>query len=175
MQKPLKIQYIKDHIPITYRYHQVSRWFMILISFMIVVYCIYFMLHFVNIETPFFFKLLPLAICFIGLDSVLRKVTSLNSITFLPHDLKLGYIAKRNIVIPYDNIQSLDLNKKITFYMQMTYLNEKGEVKKLNTPASFPHILEIMFNLAEMATQAVIPETMQGVLDYLKASADNEL
>ncbi|MDD3103988.1 MAG: hypothetical protein PHY24_07225 [Candidatus Cloacimonetes bacterium] len=148
---------------------------MILLSFMMIVYSLYFLLNFVHTETPVFFKIMPLGICFIGLDSVLRKVTSLNSISFMPQHLKLGYIAKRSIVIPYEDIQSLDLQKKITFYMIISYRDKKGELQQLKTPASFPHILEIMFNLAEMAEQAVIPEKMQGILEYLKANADNEL
>ncbi len=158
-----------------YRYHQGVKWFMLLISFLMMVYSIYFMLNFVQAETPLFFKIVPLVIGFVGLDSILRKTTSLNSITFMPDHLRLGYIAKRKIIIPYDNIRSIDLVKKITIYIALSYQDEKGAVRQLRTPASFPHTLEIIFNLAEMATQAVIPEKMQGVLDYLKASADNEL
>lgn len=175
MQKPLKINYIQDQIPVKYRYHQGLRWFMILISFLMVVYSIFFMLNFVQAETPIFFKIMPLAICFVGLDSVLRKVTSLNSITFKPHHLEFGYIARRNIILPYDSIQSMDLSKKVSFNLFISYRDEKGAIQQLKAPGSFPHILEIIFNLAEMAKQAVIPEKMQGVVDYLKASADNEL
>jgi hypothetical protein len=148
---------------------------MIVISFMMVVYSVFFLLNFVQAETPIFFKLMPIVICFVGLNSVLLKVTSLNSITFQPQHLRLGCIAKRKNLIPYDSIQGLDLNKRITYYMLISYQDEKGIVRELSTPASFPHILEIIFNLAEMAKQAVIPEKMQGVLDYLKANADNEL
>lgn len=175
MQKPLKINYIQDSIPVVYRYNQIVKWFVILLSFLMVVYSLYFMLNFVHAETPIFFKLMPLFICFMGLESILRKVTSLNSVTFMPEHLRLGYIAKPKLILPYDSIRSIDLLKKITIYITLSYQDEKGVEHKLRTPASFPHTLEIIFNLAEMAKQAYIPEKMQGVLDYLKASADNEL
>lgn len=140
-----------------------------------VVYSLYFLFNFVQYETPLFFKILPLIICFVGLDSILRKVTSLNSVTFTQDHLRLGYIAKRTKLIPYSKIQSIDLQKKITYYMQVSYTDEYGKAKLLITPASFPHILEIILNLADLAEEAEIPEKMQGVLDYLKANANDQL
>jgi hypothetical protein len=175
MPKPLKVQYIRDRLPVVYRYHQGFRWFMILISMMMVIYSLYFLLSFVHSDTPMFYKILPLIICFVGLDSILRKVTSLNSITFMQDQIKLGFIAKKDIVIPYDSIQSIDLLRKITYYTQISYRNSTGVLRQLNTPASFPHILEIILNLADLAPHAAIPDKLQGVLDYLKANAQDEL
>jgi hypothetical protein len=41
-------------------------------------------------------------------------------------------------------------------------------MRQYTTPASFPHILEIIVNIADLASQAVIPETMKNLLDYVK-------
>jgi len=175
MPKQLKIHYIKNKLPVVYRYHQGFRWFMILLSFLMIVYSLYFMFTFVGSQTPVFYKVMPLIICFVGLDSILRKITSLNSITFLDDKLIFGFIAKRNIRIPYDGIQSLDLLRKVTYYMLISYHDEKGRLRQIKTPASFPHVLEVIFNVADLAKSAVIPEKMQGILDYLKENADSEI
>ncbi len=175
MPKKLKIQYIRDRLPVVYRYNQGFRWFMIFLSFLMIVYSVYFMTLFVTSDTPAFYKMMPLIICFVGLDSILRKITSLNSITFSHDGIRFGYIAKRSTFITYEDIQSLELLRKVTYYMQIAYRDKDGKVRQIKTPASFPHVLEVIFNVADLAKSAVIPEKMQGVLDYLKASADNEI
>ncbi len=140
-----------------------------------IVYSLYFLLFVVNAEAPVFYKIVPFVILFVGLDSILRRITSLNSISFLEDHLKMGYIAKKSIIIPYDSIQSIDLLRKVTYNMLISYRDERGESKQISTPASFPHILEIMLNVADMAEQAVIPEKMQGILDYLKEMASEKI
>jgi len=163
-----KINLIRDKIPVLYRYNPFARWLTILLAFLIVIYCINFMLRFVNSETQTFFKLLPLFICFIALQSILRKVTSLNSVLFEKDHLRLGFIARKSIVIPYDNIRSLDLKRKITYYLVISYEDAKGKPAQYTTPASFPNILEVIVNIADLAYSAVIPETMKNLLEYVK-------
>jgi hypothetical protein len=133
------------------------------------------MIRFVNTDTPIFFKILPIAIAFVGLDSVLKKVTALNSVTFEQDHLRLGFIAKKALVIPYQDILALELYRKITFYFGFTYNDAQGKPQKYVTQASFPHTMEILLNIADMAPQATIPEKMQGMLDYLKDSVTNEV
>lgn len=175
MPRSLKLEYVKGRLPVCYRHNPFVRWFMILISFSIIVYSIYFMIRFVNADTPIFFKLLPIAIAYVGLDSVLKKITSLNSVTFEPEQIRLGFIAKKDIEIPYNDIISLDFYRKITFYIGFTYTDKQGKEQKYRTQASFPHSMEILLNIADMAPQAAIPEKIQGVFEYLKESASVEV
>lgn len=175
MSHKIKLQYVRDKIPICYRHKPWLRWFMIAISLAIMIYSIYFMMQYVTSETPIFFKILPIAIGFVGLDSILKKATALNSVTFESSHLRLGFIAKKPIQIAYKDVLALELYRKITFYFSIRYLDDKGREKSYVTNASFPNILEIILNIADLAPQATIPEKMQGILDYLKASATDEL
>jgi len=165
-----KITLIRDRIPVLYRYNPLARWLLIGISLLIVIYCVYFMLRFISSETPIFYKLLPLIIGFIALDSILRKVTSLNSVLFESGRLRLGFIAKTPVVIPYESIRALDLRRKITYYLVINYDDAKGKQRTFTTPASFPLILEVIVNIADLAHSAVIPETMKNLLEYVKES-----
>ena len=173
MSKPLKLEYVRDRIPVCYRHNPVLRWFMIAISFAIMVYSIYFMMRYVSNTSPIFFKILPIAIAFVGLDSVLKKITSLNSVTFEQDRLRLGFIAKRALEIPYENIRKLELYRKITFYFGISYIDLNGKEKKYTAQASFPHTLEIILNIADMAPKAAIPDQMQSIVDYLKSSVQD--
>ena len=163
-----KINLIRDRLPVLYRYNPFARYFLIGLTFLILIYCLYFILRFTNSDTHFFGKTLPWFIGFIALDSTLRKVTSLNSVLFDIDHLRLGFIAKKPIIIPYDKISALNLKRKITYYLEIQYTDDKGKMRQYTTPASFPHILEIIVNIADLASHAVIPETMKNLLDYVK-------
>jgi hypothetical protein len=175
MPRKLKLEFIRDKLPVVYRHKPALRWFMILISFSIMIYSIYFMMMFVTTNTPIFFKILPIAIGFVGLDSVLKKLTSLNSIRFEERKLILGFLAKKSIEIPYQSITRLLLYKKITYYFGIEYVDESGRTRSYVSPASFPNVLEVILNISDLAPQAEIPEKMKGVLDYLKESVHNEI
>lgn len=167
-----KIQLIRDVRPIAYRYNPYARAFTLLLLALILLYGLYILLHKVNADTPLLGKLMPLAISFIALDNILRKLSSLNKVLFEEDYLKLSFLAKKPIIIPYDAIQSLELKKKITMYLTITFTDANGARQFYTTPASFPHILEIIVNIADLATRAVIPENMKNLLDYLKANID---
>jgi hypothetical protein len=119
--------------------------------------------------------MLPLAITFVGLDSVLKKISSLDSVTFHKDHLRLGFIARKPLEIPYDNILGLELHKKITFYFGVRYMDLHGKQQKYTTQASFPHTLEIILNIADMAPKAEVPDQMKSIVEYLKASVNDEI
>jgi hypothetical protein len=89
--------------------------------------------------TPTIFgKTLPWFIGFIALDSTLRKVTSLNSVLFDIDHLRLGFIAKKPIIIPYDKISALNLKRKITYYLEIQYTDDKGKMRQYTPPHPSP-------------------------------------
>ncbi|HOA28640.1 MAG TPA: hypothetical protein PLO57_08690 [Candidatus Cloacimonadota bacterium] len=163
-----KINLIRDKIPVLYRYNPFARWLLIGLSMLILIYCVYFLLRYAQYQSPLLGKFVPLVVGFVALDSVLRKVTSLNSVLFESDHVRLGFIAKKPIIIPYDKISALNLKRKITYYLEIHYTDDKGKMSQYTTPASFPHILEIIVNIADLASQAVIPETMKNLLEYVK-------
>jgi len=173
MPRRLKLEYVRNRLPVCYRHKPVFRWFMILISFSILVYSIYFMIIFVNADSPVFLKLMPLGIAYVGLDSVLKKITSLNSVTFDHNQVRFGFIAKKPLEIPYQNIISLIFYRKITYYIGFTYIDNQGIEQKYRTQASFPHSWDILLNLADLAPHATIPEHIQGIFTYLKECAND--
>lgn len=168
MPRQIEINSIRDRMPVSYRFHPLLRWIMILFTALIVGYTVYFLVRWVNAETPLFFKVTPLVILYIGLDSLLRHLTSLNRVIFTPECLWLRFIIKPAIPIPWENIKTMRLQKRITYYLYIGYRDLKGKDKVYKTPASFPKMMEILFNIADLAPQVEMNDELQNMIIYLR-------
>ena len=171
MPVPLKLELIRDRIPVRYRIHALVRGFTILLSGSTALYSVYFLYMHVTAATPLFYKLLPLVIFFVGADSFLRHVLSLNSVTFWEDQLKLGFIAKRSISIPYKSIRSIEIKKQITIYLYIEYVDDKGRNQTFRIKGSFPKVLEIIVNLYDLVPELTLTDKMKQTCEYLMQSA----
>ena len=174
MPRQINIESITGKIPVRYRIHILARGTMIAFALAIATYSIYFLVLYVRADTPLFYKLLPLIIFFIGVDSLFRHLFSLNSITFFENHLAMGYIAKRSLKIPYENLISMELTKKITFYLFLNYKDDKGVTTEFRVKGSFPKVLEIILGLYEMVPQLVLSDKMRRTCEYLQEAAQNK-
>jgi len=174
MPREIKIKSIRNQLPTRYCHPQVLRFLMIGIALLVLAYSLYFVIRYVNSDTANFFKLLPLFIMFICLDSLFRQTTSLNCITFFPERLKFSYILKKPLEIPYSAIMELKLHRRITYYLHISYRDEQGSEKLFSTPASFPKILEIIVNIAELAPQARLTDLLSKAVQHLKTQTEIE-
>ena len=174
MPHPIKIKSIKHRLPVRYRFSPVVRIFMLSLSTLICAYSLYFLIRFVKADTPTFFKMLPLVIMFVALDSIFRQTTSLNSVLFLSDRIKLSYLLKPSIEIPYSEIVSMKLERRITFYFLLAYNDSKGIKKQFKTAASFPKMLEIILNIADLSPQVQLNEFMTKAVEHLRSQAEAE-
>jgi len=117
---------------------------------------------------------LPLFIMFVGLDSTLRQTTSLNAVTFLPERMRFSFLLKKSIEIPYQSISRLELQRRITYYLNLTYTDNAGRTQLFKTPASFPHILEIIFNIADLAPQVEMNELLSRTVKLLRSQLESQ-
>lgn len=167
MPQKLNLEYIKDRLPVRYRIHVLVRGFMILLSGGVAAYSVYFLWAHVTSTVPLFFKLLPLIIFFVGMDSLLKHLLSLNSVTFWEKELHLGFLAKPSIRIPYENLISMDLKKQITYYLYLVYKDNKGREQTFRIKGSFPKVLEIILNLYDLVPHLELSEKMKQTCQYL--------
>lgn len=171
MPRQLNIESITDKLPVRYRIHHLARVTMIVFALAIIGYSIYFLFSFVRGDTPLFYKIIPLVICFVGVDSLLRHLFTLNSITFYEDHLTMGYLAKPGLQIPYDSMVSMELRKQITFYLFLTYKDEKGVVTEFKIKGSFPKVLEIILGLYELIPGLSLTPKMQKTCEYLQEAS----
>lgn len=172
MPHEIKVKSIRNELPATYHYSLWMRLIMLIVALVICLYALFFFVRFVSSDTPIFFKVLPLIILFVALDSVFKQLTSLNRVTFYEDKICFGFLGKPKVVIPYDNISSIDLNKQISFSIILKYRDGDKE-KIFKTSASFPKILEILLNLADFAPNAQLNQLLGKVVNHLRNLAED--
>ena len=171
MPREIKVKSIRNELPATYRYSPWIRFIMLFVALAICIYAIFFFVKFVSGTTPIFFKVLPLIILFIALDSAFKQLTSLYKVTFYENRICFGFLGKPKLIIPYENITSIDLTKQISFAIVLKYRDNNRE-KIFKTSASFPKILEILLNLADFAPHAQLNELLGKVVNHLRNLAE---
>lgn len=170
MPDEIKLKLVRGKLPFHYRHHPLTRGFMLVFASVVMLYSLYFLIRYVRGDMPLFFKLLPMIIIFVALDSILRKVTCLNKVSFYVDNLTLSFMLKRSIVIPYADVVSLQLKRKITYYLAIGYRDRQGKLQYFTTPASFPKMLEILLNIADQAPQAELTDKLPQVIEYLRSN-----
>ncbi len=153
--------------PLIFRFPWYVRSFLILIAGVTAAYSLYFLTFHVYSDMPIFFKLLPTMILYISLDTVYRHLTSLNKVIFTADTLELVYIARKRLVLPYSNITNIVLKKKITYYVQIHYLDLDGNQKVYQGNASFPKMLTILLKVYELCPNLELEDKMRDALEYI--------
>jgi len=90
MPREIKIKSIRNQLPVRYRYNPWVRGLMLGFAALVLVYTLFFLVKVVNGNMPLFFKILPLIILFVSLDSILRQTTSLNCVLFGPDYIRFS-------------------------------------------------------------------------------------
>jgi hypothetical protein len=172
MPREIQIKSIRNQLPVRYRYNPWVRGLMLGFAVIVLVYTLFFLVKVVNGNMPMFFKLLPLVILFISLDSILRQITSLNCVLFSNDTVSFSFLAKRKLEVPYESITKLELNKRITYFLRVVYIDASGLERTFQTPASFPKILEIILTLANLSPNVKLNGVLSKAVEHLRSQAE---
>jgi hypothetical protein len=168
MQRELNIRSVRDRMPVRYRVNPVVRGVAIFANILISGWCIFVLLTYVRSDSAWWIKFLPLVVLFFSLDSLFRHLTSLNSVIFTPECLWLRYILKPSVAIEYDRIISMELRRVLTYYVFIGFTDQKGNRRIIKTQASFPKMIEIMYNIADLAPQVVMNEDLNKMVGVIR-------
>jgi hypothetical protein len=168
MPRELMINSVRGHMPIRYRYHRFARPIMVVLSILMVLYILYFLFTRVDANTPTIGKLLPIVILYISIDSFMRQVTGLNQVIFTEECLWLRFVLRPSIPIQWDKIETLQLRKQFTYHLIIGYKDLKGRKRIFKTNASFPKIMEIIYNISDLAPNAVLNEDLRKMVDVMR-------
>ena len=163
-----QLRVVRDHMPVRYRVHPLRRLFGVAINTVLIIAALNLMLTRVNLDSPNLIKITLLVILYIGIDSLMRHLTSLNEVIFTPECLWLRFVLKKGIPIPWENIKTLVLQKRITYYVYIGYIDLKGKKQVYKTPASFPKMIEILFNIADLAPHIAMNDELKKMIDVLR-------
>lgn len=155
-------------MPVRYRINPALRFLSILLTLLIIALCVYFLFFQVQRDSSWVFKFLPLVVLFVSLDQLFRYLTTLYSVVFTPDKVILGFVLRRKIVLEYQQLVSMKLSKAITYYVWLEYMDEKGKQRQLKVQASFPRMLEVMYNLADLAPQIKLNDELDKMISVLR-------
>jgi len=175
LPRELNIQSVRDRMPARYRVNPYLRWISVIAQLVVTVLCLYVLFYKLTAVSSWLIRILPLVVLFVSLDSLFRHLTSLNEVLFTPECLWFRYILRPSVPIEYDRITSLELRKVLTYYVFLGFTDRSGKARVLKTQASFPRMLEIMFNIADLAPHVVMNQEldkMVHVIRDLKAKSD---
>ena len=128
----------------------------------------------IRATSPFLIKVLPLLVLFVSLDALFRHFTTLNSVIFTPECLWFRYLLLPSVPIEYEKISSMELRKVITYYMFLEFTDRRGKTRVLKSPASFPRMMEIMYNIADLAPQARLNDELDKMVGVIRRMKEKQ-
>jgi len=168
MQNKLNIQSVQGRMPVKYSVKTVNRILGIIFQAFILFCCLLILFTSLNKSTSIWLKIIPLVVLFVALDNLLRHLTTLNSLVFTPDYICLKYLLLPSVRVPYDSISKLELRKEITYNVYITFTDNKGKTRVLKCPASFPRMIEILYNISELAPQAQMNEELAKMVNVIR-------
>ena len=113
-------------------------------------------------------------VLFISLDALFKHFTTLNSVIFTPECLWFRYLILPSVPIDYDKISRMELRRVVTYYMFLKITDQKGRERVLKSPASFPKMMEIMYNIADLAPQVQMNEELDKMMGVIRRLKDRQ-
>ena len=168
MPRELNIEKVRGRMPVRYRMPVFMRILGIVIHSLISGYCIFMLFTRVSSNTHILLKILPLVILFISLDALFKHFTTLNSVIFTSECLWFRYLLLPSVPIEYDKISAMELRRVLTWYMFLEFTDSRGKRRLLKNPASFPKMMEIMYNIADLAPQVRMNEELDKMISVIR-------
>lgn len=168
---------VRDHLPVRYKVNSVGKFFSITLHLLISGWCLFVILS-PQLRAggwSVFYRVLPYVVLFVALDSLIRHLTALYAVIFTPECLWFRYLLKPSVAVEYDQIQSIELRKVITYYVFLTFSDKSGNKRILKHSAAFPKMMEIIYNIVDLAPQIVMDSElakMVGVIQKYMANRD---
>jgi len=150
-------------LPRSYKFNQFIRWFTIILALLIIGYSLWIVLTQVHSDSSKFQKYLPFALMFLGLNSLLKNLFSLNKITFKEQGIPFHYIGRFGLKIAWDSMKKMELNDSKRKMIRIKYLVEEEE-DAFEFALNFPGMLEIINSIAELCPHLEYDEFLQRVI-----------
>ncbi len=168
MPRQLSIHSVRGRMPVRYGIRPLMRALKILAYMLLAGWCIFVLFTRVHQDSVWWMKFIPLAVLFVALDTFLRQLTSLHSVIFTPQALILRYPLRPVLAIPYASLSSMELRKVITYYVFWGFTDSQGRQRMIKTQASFPKMLEIMYNIADLAPHIRLNEDLEKMIKVMR-------
>ena len=153
----------KKGLPRTYKFNQFIRWFTIILALFAIIYSIVFIFYHIDPNTSKIKKAIPFIILFLGINSLLKNLFTLNKIVFTKDDITFKYLAKKPVVIRWEEIKKMTFPESRQKIIKIFY-TQNGENKEFDLNLTFPNMLEIINSIAEMNKNIEYDKFLQNIV-----------
>ncbi|MCB5251229.1 MAG: hypothetical protein RBS16_04155 [Candidatus Cloacimonadales bacterium] len=158
-------------LPKSVSFPKLSRYFALIMGILLIIYSIFVIFTKLNENTSTFMKIVPFFIAFLALDSITRNLFSLNKITINEQELKLTFLAKKSVTIPWLRMTKMEIYKGKAKGFNIFYI-ENGQEKKYFLTMQFPKMIEIINLIVFLAPHVEYDEFVKS-LAILPKSKNN--
>ncbi|MFO7895965.1 MAG: hypothetical protein R6U84_03445 [Candidatus Cloacimonadales bacterium] len=149
--------------PRTYRFNQFIRWFTLLLGVFAIAYALWVIFNKIDGDSSRIIKFAPILILLLAVNSVIRNLFTLNSMKFYQDRISFRYIGKLPVDVKWSDFVSMKLSAGKRKAVQLIY-HDEGKERDFRFFLSFPHILEVINSIAEMAPQMELDDFMQSIV-----------
>jgi len=150
-------------LPRTYRFNQLIRWFTLFLGLFAIVYALWVIFNKIDGDSSRIIKFAPILILLLAVNSVIRNLFTLNSMKFYQDKISFRYIGKLPVEIKWEDFVSMRLSAGKRKSVQLIY-NSNGQERDFRFFLSFPHILEVINSIAELAPQMELDDFMKSIV-----------
>jgi len=153
---------------IRFRFHPLVRFSMLLMGLVAAGYSLYFIAFLIpqTANYTIFFKIISVVVLYVSLSTTYTHLTSLNTVIIRDGQLELHFLIRRNIIVPWHNLLSMDIYKVITHYWKINYLDNKGIKRTFKTSLAFPGIMKILITIQDRKPDVELNNLLEQVLLY---------
>jgi hypothetical protein len=150
-------------LPRTYRFNQLIRWFTLFLGLFAIAYALWVIFNKIDGDSSRIIKFAPILILLLAVNSVIRNLFTLNSMKFYQDKISFRYIGKLPVEIKWEDFVSMRLSAGKRKSVQLIY-NSNGQERDFRFFLSFPHILEVINSIAELAPQMELDDFMKSIV-----------
>ena len=102
-----------DQISQRYSFNQFTRWFVLVLSILVIAYAIWVIIYKLDVESKPFFKIVPFIMIFLAVNTILRNILTINKIVLNEKNIQFKYIGKKTITVNYQDIEKILVRHEI--------------------------------------------------------------
>jgi hypothetical protein len=154
----------KDKFPRVYRFSPVVRSMTMFIAAAALIYSIWFIFSYVNVETNLILKILPVIIAFLSGQTLLRHLMSLQKVVLESDRIVFAYVLRKPLKINYTQIKRMEMTETRPRSVKIIFEGAPDNFKAFFMHVGFPHMVEILNGIVEQTRNLELDEFLRATL-----------
>lgn len=143
-----------------YKFNPLIRYTTIVLALFALSYAIYVVLYKFTDSSTYFQKLLPYAIVFLSLNSLIKNFFTINTITVYENTVVFSKLLSKKVSIEILSIKKIEFAKGRSRFIRIIYQKD-GEDSLYQFNSGFPRIFEVIGKFVEKNPKIILDEVLR--------------